>query len=120
MKVRHDEGVANHIGPEPCVGVSDGVGEASVGERTGQPLSRDSYSSRAPTPLGRRKAIRSSAPSQASGRLGVVADPGMCGSSLRGNREVSGLARGWTPRVRIGKARSRNRWCTNPRSLTLS
>ena len=42
----------------------------------------------------------------------------MCGSSLFGNREVSGLACGWTPRVRIGKARSRNRWCTNPRSLT--
>ena len=43
MRVRHDEGVANHIGPEPCVGVSDGVGEASVGERIGQPLSRDSW-----------------------------------------------------------------------------
>ena len=42
-------------------------------------------------------------------RPGVVGDPGMCGSSLFGNREVSGLARGWTPRVRIGKARSRNR-----------
>jgi hypothetical protein len=40
---------------------------------------------------------------------GVVEDPGMCGSSLFGNREVSGLARGWTPQVRIGKARSRNR-----------
>jgi hypothetical protein len=33
----------------------------------------------------------------------------MCGSSLYGNREVSGLAGGWTPRVRIGKTRSRNR-----------
>jgi hypothetical protein len=26
-------------------------------------------------------------------RSGVVKDPGMCGSSLYGNREVSGLAR---------------------------
>jgi len=109
VEVRRDEGVANHIGPEPCVGVSDGVDEASVGERTGQPLSRESYSSRAPTPLGRRKATRSSAPSQALGRLGVVADPGMCGSSLHGNREASGLAGGWTPPVRIGKTRSRSR-----------
>jgi hypothetical protein len=33
----------------------------------------------------------------------------MCGSSLYGNREVSGLARGWTSWVRIGKTRSRNR-----------
>ena len=42
-------------------------------------------------------------------RSGVVKDPGMCGSSLHGNREVSGLASGWTPPVRIGKARSRSR-----------
>ncbi len=42
-------------------------------------------------------------------RSGVVKDPGMCGSSLHGNREVSGLTGGWTPRVRIGKARSRSR-----------
>jgi hypothetical protein len=28
-------------------------------------------------------------------RSGVVTDPGMCGSSLHGNREVSGLAGGW-------------------------
>ena len=39
MQVHCDEGVANHIGPEPCAGVREGVGEASVGERIGQPLS---------------------------------------------------------------------------------
>jgi hypothetical protein len=33
----------------------------------------------------------------------------MCGSSLRGNREASGLTGGWTPPVRVGKARSRSR-----------
>jgi hypothetical protein len=33
----------------------------------------------------------------------------MCGSSLHGNREASGLAGGWTPPVRVGKTRSRNR-----------
>jgi hypothetical protein len=42
-------------------------------------------------------------------RSGVVKDPGMCGSSLYGNREVSGSAGGWTPPVRIGKARSCSR-----------
>ena len=41
MKVRNDEGVANRIGPEPCADVREGVGEASVGECTGQPLSRE-------------------------------------------------------------------------------
>ena len=42
MKVRHDEGVAIRIGPEPCVGTREGVGEASVGERIGQLWSRES------------------------------------------------------------------------------
>jgi hypothetical protein len=42
VKVRHDEGVANRIGPEPCAGACEGTGEASVGECIGQPLSRGS------------------------------------------------------------------------------
>ena len=42
MKVPHGEGVAIHIGPKPCVGIRENVGEASVGERIGQPLSRES------------------------------------------------------------------------------
>ena len=39
MEVHYGEGVAIRIGPEPCVGTREGVGEASVGERIGQPLS---------------------------------------------------------------------------------
>ena len=39
MQVHCDEGIANHIGPEPCAGAREDVGEASVGERIGQPLS---------------------------------------------------------------------------------
>ena len=42
MQVRCDEGVAIHIGPKPCVCVREGAGEASAGERMGQPLSRES------------------------------------------------------------------------------
>ena len=41
MKVRHDEGVAIRIGPEPCIAGREVSGEASVGEGTGQPLSRE-------------------------------------------------------------------------------
>ena len=41
MQVPCDEGIANHIGPKPCAGIREGVGEASAGERAGQPLSRD-------------------------------------------------------------------------------
>jgi hypothetical protein len=40
VRVHCDEGVATHIGPEPCADVREDVGEASAGERTGQPLSR--------------------------------------------------------------------------------
>lgn len=42
MRVRRDEGVAIHIGPEPCAVVREDVGEASAGDRAGQPLSRES------------------------------------------------------------------------------
>ena len=39
MQVRRDDGLANHIGPEPCVIAREDDDEASVGERIGQPLS---------------------------------------------------------------------------------
>ena len=42
MKVRYDEGVTNRIDPEPCTCAREGIGEASVGECTGQPWSRES------------------------------------------------------------------------------
>jgi hypothetical protein len=42
VRVRRNEGVAIHIGPKPCVGIREDVGEASAGECIGQPLSRES------------------------------------------------------------------------------
>ena len=45
MKVRHDEGVANHIGPEPCAAVREDGDEASAGEGIGQPSSHEIRSS---------------------------------------------------------------------------
>ena len=33
VQVPYDEGIANHIGPKPCAGIREGVGEASVGVR---------------------------------------------------------------------------------------
>jgi len=41
VQVLREEGVANHLGPEPCVGTREDDSEASAGERTGQPLSRE-------------------------------------------------------------------------------
>jgi hypothetical protein len=43
VQVHYDEGVAIHIGPEPCVHARESMGEASVGERIGQPLSRERH-----------------------------------------------------------------------------
>jgi len=41
VQVPYGEGVATHIGPEPCADVRKGAGEASAGECTGQPLNRE-------------------------------------------------------------------------------
>jgi hypothetical protein len=45
MKVPYDEGLANHIGPESCVGRRKAVGEALTGESAGRVLSRESGNS---------------------------------------------------------------------------
>jgi hypothetical protein len=42
VRVRRNEGVAIRIGLEPCAVIREDVGEASAGERIGQPLSRES------------------------------------------------------------------------------
>jgi hypothetical protein len=41
MKESHDEGVASHIGPESCGGVSNGAAEALTGVRAGRVWSRE-------------------------------------------------------------------------------
>ena len=92
MQVHHDEGVANRIDPESCADAREGIGEALTGERIGQPLSRERSRPREPTLCGERKAIRTDALTQASGRLGAVRDPGMCARSPYGNREIPRLA----------------------------
>lgn len=72
MKVHYDEGVAIHIGPEPCAGIREDVGEASVGVHIGQPLSRESVIFRVPTLSYERKATQAGALSQAPAWPGVV------------------------------------------------
>ena len=41
MQVSCCEGVANHTGPESCVGIREDAGEALTGERIGQPSRRE-------------------------------------------------------------------------------
>ena len=42
VEVLYDEGVANHIGPEPCGGLREEADEKSVGERVGGVSRRES------------------------------------------------------------------------------
>ena len=41
MRVHYDKGVTTRIGPESCVGIREGAGEALTGEHIGQPTSRE-------------------------------------------------------------------------------
>ena len=110
VKVHYDEGVAIRIGPEPCASTREGTGEASAGVCAGQPLSRESPTSRAPTPFSWRKATRMGTTARVSIWPSVVVEPGMCRRSLSlgtGRARVRPL--GLRPPVRIGKARSRSR-----------
>ena len=109
VQVHYGEGVAIRIGPEPCVGIREGVGEASEGERIGQPLSRENKIVPSADVFRSTEGNMEGALMRAPVRPGVVREPGMCGSSLHGNREVSGSTGGWTPPARTGKARSRSR-----------
>jgi hypothetical protein len=89
VQVHCDEGVAARIGPKPCAGIREDVGEASAGEREGQPLSRD------------RKLLPGAdtvcvVEGNMSKSANVVEEPGMHARSLYGSREVSGLAEGST------------------------
>jgi hypothetical protein len=43
VQVLCSEGVASRTGPEPCVDAREGMGEASAGDRIGQPLSRERH-----------------------------------------------------------------------------
>lgn len=105
MKVHHDEGLAIRIGPKPCTCLREKAGEASAGECIGQPLSRERILlldadfvlwTEGNTVMGAMRVHN---------RSGVVRDPGMCRSSLFGNREISAAGR----KARGGKARSRSR-----------
>ena len=42
VQVHHDEEVTNRVDPGSCAAACEGIGEALTGDRTGQPLSRES------------------------------------------------------------------------------
>ena len=46
VKVHCDEGLTNHIGPESCAAVREGVHEALTGVRAGQAMERRNFALR--------------------------------------------------------------------------
>lgn len=107
MQVHDDERIANDIGPEPCVCIREGVGEASVGEHVGQPLSLENDTKlkrRRFAQSGRQHGVRALASVR---RLHVVPDPGMRARLFtREPGEIMTGQRGWSAPGR-GKTRSR-------------
>ena len=110
MQVHHDEGVAIHIDPESCAAARDGISEALTGERTGQPLSREStlIPDADVVPLTEGNTDGRDIASAQTARRGrrpwhvrtlFAREPG---DPTSDQRRVAGL-------VRIGKARSRSR-----------
>jgi hypothetical protein len=109
VQVHCDEGVAIHIGPEPCTGLREEAGEASVGESTGQPLSRENWNFLGADAVDNAegKTFGRAIASVRKARRGrrtwhaqtlFVREPGDLTFGLRKN-----------PQVRIGKARSHSR-----------
>jgi hypothetical protein len=89
VKVHRDEGVASRIGPESCAVIREGYGEASTGECTGQPLSRERSEIPGADAVQRAEGNTCGRASASACRPGVVEDPGICRRSLHGNREAS-------------------------------
>jgi hypothetical protein len=110
VRVHCDEGLAKHIGPKPCAVVREDIGEASAGDRIGQPLSREIGLFLGADAVLLAEGNMDGTLLRVPARPGAVVDPGMYGRSLRGNRETSCLTRGGPPSLaRTGKARSRSR-----------
>ena len=110
MRVRYVEGLAIHSGPESCVVTREGFSEALTGVRIGQPLSRDRKVIPSADVVSCTEGKTARRVMRAFRQLGVVIEPGMCGRSLRGNREISGsTTRNDNGVVRIGKVKSRSR-----------
>ena len=110
MQVHCDEGAAIRIGPEPCASVREDRGEASAGARTGQPLSRERYTSRAPTPRTLRKAIW-------TGRVSASARPARRGRRPWHVRKLSANFTRVNRSSQTAARRTNNRRSSRPRRL---
>ena len=98
MKESYVEGLASYDGPESCVHIREGVGEALTGVRAGRVLSREIHALRREVQVVRgaevvethRRPHRVCRIGEASADPAQSETPCMRGHISRGNREVSG------------------------------
>src|ERR1700676_2104766 len=116
MQVLYIEGLANHIGPESCIGVRKGAGEALTGGRTGWVLSceihappqggllrgADAVEMRGRQNLGPRHGKTSWGPAQSK-------TPRMYGRTLLGNREIPSASVIARSAERVGRSKDWSR-----------
>ena len=115
MQVPYDQGLANQIGPAVCAHVREGMGEASPRGSVGWVLSRES-ALRCADPVGKwgrqhgrgRTLWRVPRPVSRGHRPQARTDArraeGARFAATHGNREISRLAAGTLPSVRVGEA----------------
>jgi hypothetical protein len=94
VRVHRDEGIANHIGPEPCTGIREDVGEASAGERIGQPWSHDRVDIPGADAVQEAEGNMSERAIASARMTRRGRRPWLCARSMGGNREISSLTVG--------------------------
>ena len=88
MREPHTEGLAPHGGPESCVGVREGVGEAWTGVRVGRAIEPRNRDDRGADAVSRAEGnIAGGVTREPSGDPARSENQGMYGISMRENRE---------------------------------
>src|ERR1700681_3786566 len=116
MQVLYSEGLANHIGPESCIGVRKGIGEALTGERTGWVLSCEIYAPPRGGLLRGADAVECGGRQNLARRSGKTLwdparskTPRMYGCTLLGNREIPSASVIARSAERVGQSKDRSR-----------
>jgi hypothetical protein len=116
MEVSYSEGLANHAGPESCVGAREGEGEALTGVRAGRVLSREIHAPPKGGLLRGADVLENGGRQHRRRRNGETLTnparsetPSMYGCTSRGNREVPLPSVAARRTDRIGKSKDARR-----------